>query len=136
MKSIIFKTAANYLLPITLAFSVWVLLRGHNSPGGGFVGGLMGACGYALYLFAYGAAALRKIIRVDLKALLALGIILILMSGLSALFIHEIFLTGVWFTVYPLSIEIGTPVIFDIGVYLIVLSGVLIMMLALQESHE
>ena len=50
MKSIILQTASKYLLPILLLFSVFLLLRGHYFPGGGFVGGLVASIAFVLHL--------------------------------------------------------------------------------------
>lgn len=134
MTSLIFRTASNYLLVITLVFSVWVLFRGHNAPGGGFIGGLIAASGFALYLLAKGVNALRQVIKINLNLLLALGLMLVLFSGLFALFVGQSFLTGVWINLKWIHVQIGSPILFDVGIYLVVLSSILIMMLALEES--
>ncbi|KTD71207.1 Na+/H+ antiporter subunit B [Legionella tucsonensis] len=134
MKSLILQTASKWLLLITLLFSIWVLFRGHNSPGGGFIGGLIAASGFALYLLAHGVNALREVIKIKLSLLLALGFLFGLGSGLIALLQNKIFLTGIWINIKFIHVKIGSPIIFDIGVYLVVLSSVLIIMLALEES--
>ena len=54
MNTIILKTASNYLLPLLLLFSIFMLLRGHYLPGGGFVGGLIAAIAFVLHAFANG----------------------------------------------------------------------------------
>lgn len=134
MTSVIFRMASNFFLIITLIFSLWVLVRGHDTPGGGFVGGLIGACGFALYLLAYGAKALRKIIKLNMTILLAIGFLFVLISGLIALFQKGIFLTSVWTKVPLIDLYIGSPILFDAGVYLVVLSSVLIIILSLEEG--
>lgn len=134
MTSLIFRTASHFLLIITLIFSIWVLFRGHNAPGGGFIGGLIGASGFALYLLAHGANALRRVIKINLAVLLSLGFLLVMISGLMGLFQNKIFLTGEWVKLKIINIQIGSPILFDVGVYLVVLSSVLIIMLALEES--
>ena len=57
LTSPIFRTAARLLMPLLLLFSVFLLLRGHNEPGGGFVGGLVAAAAFALYAVAFGVTA-------------------------------------------------------------------------------
>ena len=57
VNSPIFRTAARLLMPLLLLFSVFLLLRGHNEPGGGFVGGLVAAAAFALYAIAFGVQA-------------------------------------------------------------------------------
>lgn len=134
MTSLIFRTASKFLLFITLTFSVWVLFRGHNAPGGGFIAGLIAASGFALYLLAFGVESLRKVIKINLIFLLTLGFILVLISGLLSLLQDDVFLTGIWITIKLINVQIGTPILFDVGVYFVVLSSVLIMMVALEES--
>ena len=134
MNSLILRTASKFLLFITLVFSIWVLFRGHNAPGGGFIGGLIAASGFALYLLAHGVKKFRSVIKIKLFLLLASGFIVGLGSGLIALLQNKIFLTGIWINIKFIHLQIGSPMLFDISVYLVVLSSVLIMMIALQES--
>ncbi len=134
MTSIVFRTASKFILVISLMFSIWVLFRGHNAPGGGFIGGLIAASGFALYLLAYGVKALRKVIKINLSLLLTFGFIFVISSGLISLFENKIFLTAIWINIKFFNVQLGSPILFDVGVYLVVLSSVLIMMLALEES--
>ena len=60
MNSIILRAGARYLVGLLLLFSVYMLLRGHNEPGGGFIGGLIGATGFVLYAIACGTADARR----------------------------------------------------------------------------
>ena len=60
MKSLILTTGARLLIGLFLVFSLYVLLRGHNAPGGGFIGGLIAACGFAIHAFASGVAEARR----------------------------------------------------------------------------
>ncbi|MEO1613216.1 MAG: MnhB domain-containing protein, partial [Pseudomonadota bacterium] len=52
MKSVILRAGTRYLAGLLLIFSVYMLLRGHNEPGGGFIGGLVGATGFVIYVIA------------------------------------------------------------------------------------
>lgn len=65
MISLILSTAISYLMPLLLLFSVFLLMRGHSHPGGGFVGGLVASAAFALYEIAYGARRARQVVRVD-----------------------------------------------------------------------
>lgn len=66
MHSLILRTAGHFLLPLLLLFSVFLLLRGHDEPGGGFIGGLVAAAAILLYLFSMDTESARKVLRVDL----------------------------------------------------------------------
>ncbi len=63
MKSLILKTVSTTLLPLLILFSVFVLLRGHYLPGGGFIGGLIAAIAFILHAFANGLTQTRKVLR-------------------------------------------------------------------------
>ncbi len=71
--SLILSTATRYLLPLLLLFSLFLLLRGHNEPGGGFVGGLVAVAAFALYALAAGTQEARSLLRVDTRTLMAVG---------------------------------------------------------------
>ena len=127
----IFRTAARYLMPLLLAFSLFLLARGHNEPGGGFVGGLVAASAVALYLIAYGTERALQLLRIKPMTLLAAGLSIALLSALPALVRGQSFMTAQW-TVEPL--HIGTPVLFDLGVFLVVSGVVLMMIFSLAEE--
>ncbi|MCX7838676.1 MAG: Na+/H+ antiporter subunit B [Anaerolineae bacterium] len=123
MTSLILQTAVRYLLPLLLLFSLFVFVRGHNDPGGGFVGGLIAAAAYALYAIAYDTRAARRVLRIEPRVLIGLGLLLALGSGVIGMIKGAPFMTGQWNTVtwYGLGkVEIGTPMFFDAGVYLVV----------------
>ena len=138
MTSIIFRTATRYMFPPLLVFSVYLLLRGHHYPGGGFVGGLMAGAAFALYALAFEVAAARKLLRVDPRDITAVGLAVALISGIPALFSGRAFLTGEWWTIHLFGgaeLEIGSPLIFDIGVYLVVLGVLLTLAFTLAEEE-
>ena len=138
MTSIIFRTATRYMFPPLLVFSIYVLLRGHHYPGGGFVGGLFAGSAFALYALAFTVSDARKALRFDPRDITALGLAVALLSGIPPLFSKHTFLTGIWWEV-PLpaggTLDIGTPLIFDIGVYLVVLGVLLTLVFALGEEE-
>ncbi len=137
MQSLILRTANRLLVSLILVFSIYLLFRGHNAPGGGFSGALVAGTGFALYTMAEGAASVRRAIRIDPRHLIVFGLALALLSGLAAAFRGQPFLTGMWTTVAELpgyQLVLGTPFFFDVGVYAIVLGTVLTLILALEES--
>lgn len=129
--SLIMRASARYVLWACVALSVLVLLRGHNEPGGGFIGGLIGALGFIFHAIALGAEATRRVLRIDPLAWAGTGLALAAASGLPALLPHgEPFLTHQWVPGLP----IGTAIPFDIGVYLVVLGFALAFVLPFMDE--
>ena len=137
MTSLILSTAARYLLPLLLLFSFFILIRGHNEPGGGFIGGLVAAAAFALNAIAFDARSTRRTLRIDPRMLIPAGLSIALVSGIIPVFYGDRFMTGKWFSVFVPGLEqldIGTPLLFDCGVYLLVLGVALTMILTLTEE--
>lgn len=137
MNSIILRTAIRFLMPVLLLFSVFLLIRGHNQSGGGFAGGLVAAAAFALFSLSYSAAKARRVLGVSPALLIASGLLIAASSGLIGLFAGRPFLTGLWaYITLPVMgrLEVGTPVLFDIGVYLLVLGTTATMIFSLEEG--
>ena len=136
MKSIILQTTTRLLFPLLLVFSVFLFFRGHNEPGGGFIGGLVGAAAFILFAIAYGPEVSRKLLRFDPRILVGLGLFFAAISGVWSMVAGDAFLTGQW--TFPLlfgaELHLGTPLIFDIGVYLAVVGFTLAAIFALEEE--
>ncbi|HPA51821.1 MAG TPA: Na+/H+ antiporter subunit B [Thermoanaerobaculia bacterium] len=137
MRSLILAAATRVVFPLLLLFSVFLLFRGHNEPGGGFVGGLVAATAYALLALTGGVAAARRVLPARPEVLIGTGLLAALASGLVGLAAGRPFMTGLWGDVsLPVVGKPGTPVLFDAGVYLTVLGVVLLILLTLQEEDE
>lgn len=137
MTSLILKTTTRYLMPLLLIFSVFLFLRGHNQPGGGFAGGLVAAAPFALYSIAYGAAEARRVLYIKPYQLIGGGLLASFTSGVISLLNGLPFLTGIWGYVQVPGlgkVELGTPVLFDLGVYLVVMGVTLAIIFALEEA--
>ncbi|RDI96338.1 Na+/H+ antiporter subunit B [Meiothermus sp. QL-1] len=134
MNTLILKTTSRFLFALLLLLSVFLLLRGHNEPGGGFIGALVAVGAYALYALAHGVEAARRLLPLPPLRLVGWGLLLALLSGLPALFAAKPFMTGVWFTL--LGVKVGTPVIFDLGVYLTVFGALLSAIFDLEERAQ
>jgi multicomponent Na+:H+ antiporter subunit B len=122
-------------MPLLLLFALFLLLRGHNEPGGGFVGGLVVAAAFVLYAIAYGADAGRRALLVDPSVLLGTGLLVALGSGIPAVLLGRPFLTAIWMKVgiEPAVFDVGTPLVFDVGVFLAVIGVVLTIVFTLAE---
>ncbi|KVK57344.1 cation:proton antiporter [Agrobacterium sp. TS43] len=119
-------------------FSIFVLLRGHNEPGGGFIGGLIAVSALAIYGIAYGVTAVRRAIMFHPLSIAGAGLLLSMLSGLVSIAAGVPFMTGLW--VYPslfgVEIPLSTVMSFDIGVYLVVVGAITSIALALEERES
>jgi multicomponent Na+:H+ antiporter subunit B len=130
MNSLIFRTMAPLLAVFMVVFSLVILLRGHNDPGGGFIGGLIAASAAAIYGMAFGVGAVRRALRFNPAGFAGVGVLLAIASGLLSAATADPFLTGLWFPAHIF----GTPGLFDIGVYLTVFGTLTAVALALEDS--
>jgi len=138
IRSVILHSASRLLVPLLVLLSVAALLRGHNAPGGGFVGGLIAAAAVVLHAYACGAGAARRLIVADPRVFIGIGLLVAITSGLwGPVLLGLPVFTGVWggVTVPGIGeIKVGTPVTFDVGVYLTVFGVVVLMALELLED--
>jgi multicomponent Na+:H+ antiporter subunit B len=133
--SLILRTAARLLLVLMLVLAVFVLLRGHNEPGGGFIGGLLAAGGVAIYQLACGVTRARRLVRIDPRALAGAGLLTAVAGGLAALFANRPFFAGLWAAhEVPGVGKLGTPLLFDLGVFLLVAGAALTILFTLDEE--
>ncbi len=135
MKTIIFKSASTYLLPLLILFSVFILLRGHYQPGGGFVGGLIASIAFVIHSFANGLEQTRNILKFHPGLLIPIGLGIAVISGAAPLFIGESFMTGLWFdNPVPVIGMVGTALFFDTGVYFVVIGITLTIIFTISET--
>jgi multicomponent Na+:H+ antiporter subunit B len=137
MSDIILQTATRLIFTLLLLFSLFLLVRGHNEPGGGFIAGLVAAGGFALHAIAYDVAEARRAIRVEPRLLIGAGLLLAAASGTLSWWQGQPFLTGQWLWLVwpgPEPLAVGTPLIFDLGVYLVVIGVTLTIVFALAEE--
>ncbi len=138
MNTLIFRTVAPVITSLMLLFSIFVLLRGHNEPGGGFIGGLIAVSALAVYGIAFGVETVRRAIVFHPLSIAGFGLLLATLSGIISVFFGVPFMTGLW--VYPslagVEVPLATVISFDIGVYLVVVGGFTSIALALEERER
>lgn len=135
MRSTILSAAMKFILPLVLLVSIFLFVRGHNEPGGGFVGGLVAAAGFVLLVIADGVKSSLRLLRLEPKTVIGVGLLTACLSGLPSLAYQRPFLTGLWSPDdVPLIGGIGTPMVFDAGVYLVVLGIVALLVSTLAEE--
>jgi multisubunit Na+/H+ antiporter MnhB subunit len=131
MTSFILRVATRMLVGLILVFSAYLLFRGHNAPGGGFSAALVAGTGFALFAIAEGPGPVRQALRVAPLTIVAWGLLVALGAGLAGLAAGRPFLTGLWGA--ETAKGLGSPLIFDSGVFLVVLGTLLTLILELEE---
>ncbi len=137
MKSRILITATNYLLPVLLLFSVFMLLRGHYLPGGGFVGGLVASIAFVLHSLTNGTDQTLKLLHFHPRAFVPIGLLLATGSMFLPVFYGLPVMTGLWMEqqVWGLG-TVGTALFFDMGVYMVVIGSVLTILFTISQFSD
>jgi len=130
--SLIVRTTARLLVLLLLLTSLVVLGRGHHEPGGGFIGGLVAAGGFALHGLAFGRTRTRRPLRVQPQTLIGAGLAVALGSALPSVLRDQPFGAAAWVEVVGLTL--GTPLVFDFGIYLTVIGFAVTLLDALERS--
>lgn len=133
-QSFIFTQVVTFLFFVINLFSIYLLLRGHNFPGGGFIGGLGAGMSLVLLSLAVGVQRLQQILRINPVRLATIGLLTALASSAAPILWGHAFLTqyNFKFVNVPIlgSLAVGTPLLFDVGVYLVVV-GVTVRLIVL-----
>ncbi|TCO08730.1 MnhB domain-containing protein [Natronoflexus pectinivorans] len=136
MRNLILEKIAIIYLRAILIVSVWLLLRGHNEPGGGFIAGIIASTGFILYAIVYGSTAVEKTLRYNTRNWIGSGLLIILIAVVLPLIWGKPAMTSIWMTL-PDSISsyvhIGTPLLFDIGVYVAVIGIILSIIITIMD---
>ncbi len=126
------------LTPVLLMLALFLLVRGHNLPGGGFIAGLMAAAAFELQILSRGHESVRRAIGPYLNSGIGLGLAVAIFSGIIGL-LKGLFFQGQWLEVdVPLlgHLELGTPILFDLGVFLVVVSFATSYLLGLSRVSD
>lgn len=123
------------MTPILLILALFLLLRGHNLPGGGFIAGLMAAAAFELQILGRGVDEVQESLGRFLQPLMGLGLLVAVSSALAGIF-RGVFFKGLWGDILPGGLEyvLGSPVIFDVGVFCVVVSVATSYLLGLNQA--
>lgn len=136
LRNIILEKIVSLFMRVMVIFSVYLLLRGHNNPGGGFIGGIIASTGFIFYAIIFGTDALQKIIKIKPQSFIGIGLFLVLIAALLPTFYSTEMLTGLWIKAdIPVlgTLHAGTPLIFDTGVYAVVIGVILTIVISIME---
>ena len=117
-------TGTRTMIPTLVLFSVYLLVVGHDVPGGGFAGGLIAASALLLLYLAFGIRGLRRVLPTDPEQIMGIGLALAILGGLIGLFFEGTFLTYTFVsTDVPLigEVKLSSLLVFDLGVYTLVI---------------
>jgi multicomponent K+:H+ antiporter subunit A len=135
----VMATFSRLLLPLALLVSIFVLLRGHNLPGGGFIAGLITAVALISQYLANGITWTNVRMGGALHPLIAAGLLIATLTGLASWLFGYPFLTSTFTHVHlPLigEFELASAMLFDLGVYLVVVSVTLMILLRVGYLHD
>lgn len=137
MSSWLFERVTRAVLPVVFLFGIYLLLRGHNEPGGGFIAGLVTAASFVLQALAFGVSDARSRLTHLLRPAFAIGLLLAIAAGLVATLRGDPFLKH-YHAYVPVpgdgAYHLSTTLIFDIGVFLVVVGTVVALVSVFAES--
>src|SRR5690554_6352749 len=137
MNNIILEKIALLFLRGIALMSVFLLLRGHNSPGGGFIGAIVLAIGFIFYGIIFGSDRIERILYFNTRIWMGIGLGFVLLAAVWPVFQGHTPLTGLWYTGNrPLlgKIHLGTPLIFDTGIFIGVTGLILSVILTIMQG--
>lgn len=139
MSSLILRAATRALAPLLLMLSLFLLWRGHNEPGGGFIGGLVAASAAALQGIAFGPSAARRMLWLRPVGVAGVGLAAALLSIVPSALLGLPPMDALWAKIDlggGAYIPLGTPLLFDVGVFLVVVGGVVALIAALEHAPD
>jgi multicomponent Na+:H+ antiporter subunit B len=136
VNSLLLGVLVRLLTPVLLLSSLFLLLRGHDLPGGGFIGGLVAATALILMGISMGSGRLSKSLKIRPATLMGWGLLVAAGSALPGALVYGVLFKGVWWEVpfFGGPLKTGTPVVFDVGVYLVVVGMVTAIYLSLEDD--
>ena len=139
MNSVILQLASPYVRTLLVFFAFVALLRGHNNPGGGFIGGLLAALAIVFYSFAFDWRQVQKKMKIKPEGYVAMGLAFVLSSFLPSLLKYQALMEGVWISI-PMGVfgelELGSPLLFDLGVFTGVIGVTLMFFFTLTNPKQ
>lgn len=139
MSTLLIRLAANVVSPIGITFGVYLLVRGHHSPGGGFVAALVLGLVVVLRQWAFGPEAIRGLLRLGVGSLIGWGLVLMLGTGAAGWWWGDHFLaTHTWHPRVPVvgEVVVSSSLLFETGVAMTVVAVVVAVIAELREGQE
>lgn len=135
MKTLILSTILKALAPLFIGFALYMFFRGHDNPGGGFIAGLIASIPLMIHAMVFGYKATATKFKIKPRVFTALGLLIAILSGTFSMVNGKSYLTSVWIDQkLPLIGKVGSPIFFDLGVFLVVFGVVLQITFLLTEE--
>jgi len=126
MRTIILQGAIKVLIPVFFVYSLYLLFRGHDRPGGGFIGALVISIGLIFHMIAFGVYETQRIYRIDTTKLTSIGLLVGFVGATLAWFVGRDFFVALWSSITIPGIgTLSSVMLFDVGVYLTVIGAIL-----------
>lgn len=139
MHPLIMASFVRLLLPLALLVSIYILLRGHNLPGGGFIAGLITAVALIMQYLANGVSWAQTRLTVNMHTVISAGLLIAVLTGLASWVFDHPFLTSTFGHLnWPVigEFELASAMAFDLGVYLVVVGTTLLILVYLGLVHK
>ncbi|HKL09469.1 MAG TPA: MnhB domain-containing protein [Bacteroidales bacterium] len=136
LRNIILENIVTLFRKFMVIYSIYLLLRGHNNPGGGFIAGIIASTGFIFFAIIHGTKALQNIIKFKPQLFIASGLSFVFIAAFLPVITSKEILTGLWIhTKIPVlgELHLGTPLIFDTGVFLVVIGVILTIVISIME---
>lgn len=145
MSTVILRTASQFLVPLSLVFAFYIYFKGHQTPGGGFVAGLVASVALIVLRMCEGGENLGRMLPVKEHSLIGWGLLVVVGTGIVAMCFGLPFLTSAHGAInlptapgtdiHP-HFELASAMSFDLGVFLVVIGVVVGMINALSQELE
>ncbi len=139
MHPVFMASFTRLLLPLALLVAIFILLRGHNLPGGGFIAGLITAVALIMQYLANGVTWTQSRLPANIHSIIGFGLLIAVSTGLASWLFDHPFLTSTFSHIHwPLvgEFELASAMAFDLGVYLVVVGATLLILINLGLVHS
>lgn len=137
--NLILKTTTSLISFLMLGFGIYLFFAGHNSPGGGFIGGLLTSGAFLLLYITYGMKTVNKRLPINFTKLVPLGLLIAALTSAGSFLFGEPFLSHTFgYFYFPIfgEVELATAMLFDLGVYLTVVGVIMTIILTIANDLE
>ncbi len=132
--SYVFRTASGTLSRVLAVLSLFYLFRGHEAPGGGFVGGLLLSAAVILRALSHGPEEARRVFGIDPRTLVGVGLAIAVLGGVIGLVASGVLFAPLVLVHVPALGPLGTVLLFDLGVYIVVAGTAVMILLVMIEE--